>query len=88
MDTLNSTVRVNVSLPVRLVRKLKRVAPTRGMSAFLAEAATEKIKQLEKRTALKELANAPASFANIDDAAYYITTIRERDRERDKRLGL
>ncbi len=81
-------VRTNVTLPADLVIHLKRLAPRRGMSKFLTDAAREKIASLERENALKELMNAPASFENIKDSVSYINKERSFDERREKRLGL
>ena len=50
MNGNDTIIRVNVTLPKKLVSDLKKVSPKRGMSNFLAEAAKEIYKVIIKIT--------------------------------------
>ncbi len=81
-------VRMNISLPKEVADILKKDIPPRGISKFLAEAAREKIREIEREKALKELLKAPAAFTEIRDSVAYIRKMRRLDERRMKRLGL
>lgn len=80
--------RMNVSFPSDLVEKLKKVAPKRGISRFLAEAIEEKVRAIERKRALKELLALPPAFPEIKNGAAYIRKLRRLDERRMRRLGL
>lgn len=80
-NTLNY-IRLNISLPEDLVAILKASVPSRGMSAFLAEAAREKIILSEKENALNELLDAVPTFTKIKDSVNYVRKIRKTDEKR------
>jgi len=82
------TTRLNISIPTETATKLKKIAPKRGVSSFLAEAAEEKISKLEREKALKELLEAPPTFTDINDSVKYIRKMRRLDEKRMKRLGI
>ena len=82
------TTRLNISIPTETATKLKKIAPKRGVSSFLAEAAEEKISKLEREKALKELLEAPPTFTDIKDSVKYIRKMRRLDEKRMKRLGI
>lgn len=88
MNNATNYIRMNVSLPMELVLLLKKTVPTRGVSKFLAEAAREKIRNIEREKALKELLNATPTFTDIKDSVKYIRKIRRLDEKRMKRLGI
>ncbi len=83
-----NTVRVNVSLPSNLVKDLKKRTSPRGVSRFLAEAAEEKIKAMEREKAFKEILEAPASFTEIKDSVSWVRKMRRLDEKRLRRLGV
>lgn len=83
-----NTVRINISLPPDLVKDLKKVAPKRGVSKFLAEAAEEKIRREMADKAYKEILEAPATFTEIKDSAAWVRRMRRLDEKRLKRLGV
>ena len=87
MNTQTVT-RINITLPVPMVSDLKKYAPERGVSNFLAEAAKEKIERIEKEKAFKELLAAPATFTRIKDAQAYVRKTRRLDEKRSRRLGI
>lgn len=80
--------RVNISLPEEIYGQIKRVAPKRGVSRFLAEAAWEKIKAMEREKAFKEILEAPPTFTQIKDSAVWVRKTRRLDEKRLKRLGV
>ena len=88
MNISSNYVRVNISLPIDLVKELKEKVPARGFSRFLSEAAMEKIAVEKRRRALRELLEAPPSFIDIRDSAAYIRKMRRLDEKRLKRLGV
>jgi hypothetical protein len=82
------TTRLNISIPTETATKLKKIAPKRGISSFLAEAAEEKIEKLEREKAFKELIEAPPAFTDAKDSVSYIRKMRRLDEKRMKRLGI
>jgi len=82
------TTRLNISIPTETATKLKKIAPKRGVSSFLAEAAEEKISKLEREKALKEILAMPPTFTHIKDSSKWIRDLRRRDLKRMKRLGI
>ncbi|KKU12073.1 MAG: hypothetical protein A2126_02295 [Candidatus Woykebacteria bacterium GWB1_45_5] len=80
--------RLNISIPTETATKLKKIAPKRGVSSFLASAAEEKISRIEREKALKELLEAPPAFTDIKDSVKYIRKMRRLDEKRMKRLGI
>jgi hypothetical protein len=82
------TTRLNISIPTETAIKLKKIAPKRGVSSFLAEAAEEKISKIEREKALKELLEAPPAFTDVKDSVSYIRKMRRLDEKRMKRLGI
>lgn len=83
-----NTVRVNISLPVESIKRIKSVAPKRGVSKFLAEAAEEKIRRMKAEKAFKEILEAPPAFTEIKDSVAYVRKMRRLDEKRLKRLGV
>ena len=83
-----NTVRINISLPSDLVKDLKKRTSPRGVSRFLAEAAGEKIKAMEREKAFKEILEAPASFTEIKDSVSWVRKMRRLDEKRLKRLSV
>lgn len=90
MNGINAgVVRINVTVPRRLLSELEKEVPERGKSGFVSEAIEEKLARKKKEKALKELAKLPATFTNIKDGAEYIAREREReDKERSRDLGI
>ena len=80
--------RLNISIPEEIVVKIKKAVPRRGLSKFLAEAAEEKIRRLEREKALAELLAMPPSFTQIKDSGKWTRNLRRRDFKRMKRLGV
>lgn len=82
-------VRVNITVPKKLLSELEKEVPKRGKSSFVSEAIKEKLARKQKDKALKELAELPATFTGIENGASYIGNERTRqDKERTKRLRL
>ncbi len=90
MDTINvGVVRINVTIPKRLISELEKEVPKRKKSGFVSKAIEEKLARKKKERALRELANLPATFTNIKDGADYIASGRgKEDKERSMRLGV
>lgn len=84
----SSYVRINITLPRGLVKELKEKIPSRGLSKFLADAAEEKVEELTREEALKELLAAPPAFPHIKDSVKWVRDLRRRDLKRLKRLGI
>ncbi len=80
--------RLNISLSKDTADKIRKIAPKRGVSKFLTEAAEEKIRRLEREKALKELLEAPPTFTDIQDSVKYIRKMRRLDEKRMRRLGI
>lgn len=80
--------RINVSFPEETYRLIKRVAPKRGISRFLAEAAEEKIRNLERVKAFREILSAPPAFTDIKNSVAWVRRMRRFDEKRLKRLGV
>lgn len=81
--------RLNVSIPVEVVEKIKRVAPKRGVSRFFREAVEEKVEKIEREKALKELLEAPPAFTFLkgkDAAVKWVRKLRSEDERRLKRV--
>lgn len=83
-----NAVRINVSLPPDLVKDLKKVAPKRGVSKFLAEAASEKLRIIKAKKAVEEILAAPPAFTEIKDSVAWVRKMRRLDEKRMKRLGI
>lgn len=81
-----NSVRINISLPEESIRRIKSIAPRRGVSKFLAEAAEEKIDQIERKKALKELIEAPPAFTFLKGKNAAQKWVRSLRKESDKRL--
>lgn len=80
--------RVNISLPEETYRMIKSVAPKRGVSKFLAEAAEEKARRIRAKKALEEILKAPPAFTDINDSVAWVRKMRRLDEKRLKRLGV
>lgn len=78
--------RLNITIPEETVKKLKKLAPKRGVSKFLAKAAEEKIKTMEREKALKELLEAPPTFTFLKGKNAAVKWVRELRRADEKRL--
>jgi metal-responsive CopG/Arc/MetJ family transcriptional regulator len=52
----SETIRLNITLPSTLAKKLKRISGPRKQSQFVAEAVEQRIKQLKKEQMEKVLA--------------------------------
>jgi hypothetical protein len=82
-----STVRINITIPNRLITELEKEIPERGKSGFISEAIEEKLIREKRKRALKRLANLPPTFRNIPSGKEYIETERiTEDKERSLRL--
>lgn len=90
MDIINAgVVRINVTIPKKLISELEKEVPERGKSGFVSQAIEEKLARNKKERALRELAKLPATFTNIRDGAEYIASERAKeDKERSVRLGI
>lgn len=80
-------VRINVTIPVETVKKLKKVATKRGISRFLVEAAEEKIGNIERKKALKEILDAPPTFTFLKGKNASVRWVRKLRRADEKRLN-
>jgi len=80
--------RLNISVPIEIATKLKKLAPKRGVSKFLVDAAEEKIGKIERDKALKELLALPPTFTDVKDSVEYTRKMRRLDGKRMKRLGI
>lgn len=83
-----NTVRVNISLPEETYKRIKSVAPKRGVSKFLAEAAEEKARAIRARKAFEEILAGPPAFTDIKDSSAWVRKSRRLDEKRLKRLGI
>lgn len=90
MDIANvGVVRINITVPKKLLSELEKEVPKRGKSSFVSKAIEEKLARKKKDKALRELVKLPPTFTDIKDGAVYIAEERTRqDKERTKRLGL
>jgi len=89
MNITTGTVRINITVPKRLLSELEKEVPERGKSSFVSEAIKDKLSREKKEKALKELAKLPPTFINIKDGAAYIVEERAlEDKERRVRLGV
>ncbi len=88
--TSTGAVRINITVPGRLLSELKKEVPERGKSSFISEAIVEKLARKRRENALKEIAKLPVSFTNIkEDSAEYIANERvKEDSERSVHLGI
>ncbi|MBI2039630.1 hypothetical protein HYT18_00995 [Candidatus Microgenomates bacterium] len=80
--------RVNISLPEETYRMIKKLAPKRGVSRFLAEAAEEKARSIRARKAFEEILAGPPAFSDIKDSVAWVRKSRRLDEKRFKRLGI
>ena len=78
--------RLNITIPAEIATKLKKLTPKRGISKFLAEAAEERIKLLERDKALKELLAAPPALTFLKGKNAAVKWVRELRRSDEKRL--
>lgn len=86
-----NTVRINISLPEESIRRIKSMAPRRGVSKFLAEAAEEKIRRIKAEKAFKEILEAPPAFTFLkgkNAAVRWVRKLRGEDEKRLTRLGI
>lgn len=84
-----NTVRVNISLPEESIKRIKSMAPKRGVSKFLAEAAEEKIRRMKVEKAFKEILEAPPAFTFLkgkNAAMKWVRKLRSEDEKRLKRI--
>jgi len=88
MNGASNYVRVNISLPSDLVKELKKKIPFRGISRFISDAAREKVENMSREDALKELLSGPPAFPQIKDSVKWVRELRRNDLKRLKRLGL
>jgi hypothetical protein len=75
----SSFVRINITVPKRLVAELEKETPERGKSGFISQAIEEKLVRERREKALKVLRTLPPAFPEIKDAASYIRKIREEE---------
>ena len=80
--------RLNISLPSETVVRIKKVAPKRGLSRFLAAAAEEKIEKMNAEEGLRKLEMLPPAFPEIKDSVKWINQLRKGDSDRLSRLGI
>lgn len=80
--------RINISLQEETYRLIKNVAPKRGVSRFLAEAAEEKARSIRARKAFEEILAGPPAFSDIKDSVAWVRKSRRLDEKRFKRLGI
>ncbi len=81
--------RVNISLPEETYRMIKKVAPKRGVSKFMVEAAEEKARAIRARKAFEEILVAPPAFTFLkgkDAAVKWVRKLRAEDEKRFKRV--
>lgn len=81
--------RVNISLPEETYKIIKSVAPKRGVSKFLAEAAEEKARVMRARKAFEEIVAAPPAFTFLkgkNAAVKWVRKLRAEDEKRFKRV--
>lgn len=90
MNVANTgVVRINVTVPRRLLSELEKEVPGRGKSGFVSEAIEEKLARQKKEQAFKELAKLPATFTHIKDGAEYVRGERTKEQnKRSARLGV
>ncbi len=88
MNTSTSSTRLNITVPDTFVERLRRFVPNRKISAFLVEAGEEKLRKEQRDQALKAILAGPPSFTDIEDSTAYVRSLRDIDRQREKRLGL
>lgn len=84
-----NAVRINISLPEESIKRIKSMAPKRGVSKFLAEAAEEKIRHIKAEVALKEILDAPPAFTFLkgkNAAVKWVRSLRAEDEKRLKRI--
>lgn len=80
--------RLNILVPTETYKKLKKIAPKRGIGKYMTEAAEEKIRRAEIEKILKEMRAMPPAFPHIKNAAKWVHDMRRRDLKRMKRLGI
>lgn len=78
--------RINISLSEETINMIKKAAPKRGVSRFLAEAAREKIERYKKERALKELLEAPPAFTFLNGKNAVVKWVKRLRAEDEKRL--
>lgn len=88
MNTTSNYVRMNISLPNYLVKEIKNTIPSRKISKFISEAATEKMERLRREEAFQQLLAGPPAFPQIKDSAKWVRELRRNDLKRLKRLGI
>ncbi len=79
-------VRTNITLPEELLRQIDQVAGPRGRSAYLAEAAAQKVKRDLQRRAFEETAGVMAGrpgHMDPDEILRFVGEARAGDRDAD-----
>jgi len=83
-----NTVRVNLTLPTKLVEELRKFHKV-NMSKFVSEAVKKELYFVKRINAMKELNKMPPAFPDIKDSSKYIHDMRMKEGKiRDKKVGL
>ena len=83
-----SSLRINISFPSDLVKEVKKITSEGEFSKFLADAAREKLADVEREKALKELLKNKPAFSSIRNSSKWVEDLRAKDSDRSKRLGI
>ena len=81
-------MRVNISLPKRFVQELRANVAKRSLSAFLREAAEEKIAREKWQSAFARFMSLPPTLTNIADPVRWVEELRAQEEERLTRQGV
>lgn len=82
-----STLRINISFPSSLAKEVKKRVGTGEFSKFLADAAWEKIADIEREKALKILLKSKPAFPGIKNSSKWVSDLRKRDTRLKKLIG-
>lgn len=74
-----SVVRINITIPKRLISELEKEVPTRGKSGFICSAIKEKLIRERRKEALNTLATLPPTFHQINNSTKYVEKMRTTD---------
>lgn len=81
----SNTIRVNISMPKRLLSELEQYVPSGRKSGFIADAVEKELKAMKQKQALETFAKLPPTFTDIDDSVAYKRSLRAESEKRLKR---
>ena len=76
---LDTTIRINITIPKHLISELEKEVPERGKSSFISSAIEEKLIRERRKDALNKLATLPPTFTDVKNSAEFVAKIRATD---------